>query len=510
MTAQTAMQSDNFISHGGSSRPPRALDARILVVEDDPDLREALADTLELAGCDVEQAESGEMALERLALRMVDMVVSDVNMGGMDGHQLLQEIGQQYPQIPVLLITAYGSISNSVDAIRNGAVDYLVKPFKPQVLVDTVRKYVSFQLDQSAEEPVAEDLQSKQVLQLAQRVASTDSTVLICGESGTGKEVLARYVHCHSSRVNGPFVAINCAAIPENMLEAMLFGHEKGAFTGAYSSAPGKFEQANGGTLLLDEISEMDVGLQAKLLRVIQEREVERLGGRKTIELDVRIIATTNRHLHEEVAAGKFREDLYYRLSVFPLQWMPLRERPKDILPLAQRLISQHAIKMNRGPVSFDVSAQQSLLNHSWPGNIRELDNVMQRALIMQGGSIISEQHLRLDPYQQAAILAMQSAAKSPLASPPVSRPLSSFGDDPQDLPIDTALVGFNDDSSASALGDDLKQREFEIILDVLKEERGSRKLAAERLGISPRTLRYKLAKIREAGIDVDQALISA
>lgn len=505
------------------------LDARILVVEDDPDLREALSDTLDLAGAEVFQAESGEDALKLLANTLVDMVVSDVNMGGMDGHQLLQKIKQSYPQIPVLLITAYGSISNSVDAIRNGAVDYLVKPFKPKVLIETVQKYVSFQLDQSDEDPVAEDDQSRQVLQLAQRVAASDSTVLICGESGTGKEVLARYVHCHSNRAKGPFVAINCAAIPENMLEAMLFGHEKGAFTGAYSSAPGKFEQANGGTLLLDEISEMDIGLQAKLLRVIQEREVERLGGRKTIPLDVRIVATTNRHLHEEVAEGKFREDLYYRLSVFPLQWMPLRDRPKDILPLAQRLINRHAIKMNRGPVTFDESAQRSLLSHSWPGNIRELDNVMQRALIMQGGTLVSEQHLRLDPYQQAAILALQSnrasfSAQDTLVqqstecmTPDTSIPSGSLSDS-FESPLSSNQPEFSNivvsdnaieapepsPASTKVLGDDLKQREFEIILEVLTEAKGSRKIAAERLGVSPRTLRYKLAKIRESGINID------
>lgn len=537
----------NAIYQGGDKLD--RLDARILVVEDDPDLREALSDTLELAGSTVYQAESGEDAIKLLANTMVDMVVSDVNMGGMDGHQLLQKIKQTYPQIPVLLITAYGSISNSVDAIRNGAVDYLVKPFQPKVLIETVKKYVSFQLDQSDEDPVAEDDQSRQVLQLAQRVAASDSTVLICGESGTGKEVLARYVHCHSNRSKGPFVAINCAAIPENMLEAMLFGHEKGAFTGAYSSAPGKFEQANGGTLLLDEISEMDIGLQAKLLRVIQEREVERLGGRKTIPLDVRIVATTNRHLHEEVAEGKFREDLYYRLSVFPLQWMPLRDRPKDILPLAQRLINRHAIKMNRGPVSFDESAQNSLLSHSWPGNIRELDNVMQRALIMQGGTLVSEQHLRLDPYQQAAILALQSKRASfstqsamphPLDDTAVDQPIhiqassnrmnssqsnchsnqnsfqssphhpqsqSFVSDDeqPKEQGANSTGASFSSSSiSSNVLGDDLKQREFEIILEVLKEAKGSRKIAAERLGVSPRTLRYKLAKIRDAGIDLD------
>ena len=307
------------------SHPPIKLNAMVLVVEDDHDLREALVDTLEIAGCSVVQADCAEKALAIIPDQALDMVVSDINMGAMDGLGLLKQIRRQYPQLPVLLITAYGSVSASVEAIRHGAVDYLVKPFKPQLLVETVSRYVGVASVNAEDQPIAVEPSSLQLLQLAKRVAETDSTVLICGESGTGKEVLARYIHQQSVRAQQPFVAINCAAIPENMLEGMLFGHEKGAFTGAYNSAPGKFEQANGGTLLLDEISEMDVGLQAKILRVIQEREVERLGGRKIIDLDVRIIATTNRQLAAEVQAGRFREDLFYRLSVFPLQWLPLR-----------------------------------------------------------------------------------------------------------------------------------------------------------------------------------------
>lgn len=458
----------------------------LMVVEDDLDLREALVDTLELAKADVMAVESAESACAALQEYVPDMIITDVNMGAMNGHELLAYVKQKYPQVPVLLMTAYGSITQSVDAIRNGAVDYLVKPFQPQELIDTVHRYVSYDAQCDADEPVAEEASSKQVLQLAQRVAETDSTVLICGESGTGKEVLARYLHNQSSRATGPFVAINCAAIPENMLEAMLFGHEKGAFTGAYSSAPGKFEQADGGTLLLDEISEMDIGLQAKLLRVIQEREVERLGGRKTISLDVRIIATTNRNLLQTVADGKFREDLYYRLSVFPLQWQPLRQRPKDILPIAERLLQRHAKKMNRNVTGFDTQAEQALLAYEWPGNIRELDNVMQRALIMSSDKLISVSALRLDPFDA-------------FSSPAVSHHNVNVPGESIDL----------DKSGMNNLDGDLKQREFEIILDVLKDEGGSRKNAAERLGISPRTLRYKLAKMRELGISLDRNVLA-
>lgn len=445
--------------------------ARVLVVEDDADLREALAETLELAGAAVLQADSGERALELLAEQAVAMVVSDVNMGGMDGLELLRTLRRRHPELPVLLATAYGSIAKSVEAMRSGAVDYLVKPFKPQLLVETVARFIGGGGGDD-QQPVAVEPASQQVLALARRVAATDSTVLICGESGTGKEVLARYLHRQSPRTNGPFIAINCAAIPENMLEAMLFGHEKGAFTGATAAMPGKFEQANGGTLLLDEISEMALPLQAKLLRVIQEREVERLGGRGVIKLDVRLLATTNRDLRGEVAAGRFREDLYYRLSVFPLQWLPLRQRRGDVLAIAERLLAAHAVKMGRGGAAFDDSARRALRDYDWPGNVRELDNVVQRALIMQPGSAIGAADLCLDPF------AAQPAEFAPTAVTDVA-------------------------AAPAGLDGDLQRREFEIILDTLRHT-GSKKTAAERLGISPRTLRYKLARMREEGLDID------
>lgn len=461
----------------------------VLIVEDDPDLREALCDTLELAGYAYRQAPSAEEALVLLSAEMVDMVISDVNMGDMDGHQLLEKINQLYPCLPVLLITAYGQVDRAVDAIRNGAVDYLLKPFDSEQLLDIVARYVDSSLgDSNSPEPVAEEGSSKQLLQLARRVAGTDSTVLIMGESGTGKEVLAQYIHRQSPRCSKPFVAINCAAIPENMLEATLFGHEKGAFTGAYNSMPGKFEQADGGTLLLDEISEMDLGLQAKLLRVLQEQEVERIGGRRVIKLNVRVLATTNRDLAREVTDGRFREDLYYRLNIFPLQWLPLRERPADLVPLADRLLQHHAKKMNRGAVALDESARQQLLSHDWPGNVRELENAIQRALILQPGSQISAQDLCILP---GAGMTMSVNALTPETG------LSDSG---------AASVRESADAGGM-LGGDLKQREYELIIEALKSTAGSRKDASEKLGISPRTLRYKLAQMRESGIDVDAIL---
>ncbi len=515
---------------------------KILVVEDDTNLREALADTLQLARYHVVTAKSAEEALQKLTQdENVRMIISDVNMGAMSGHDLLLEVKAKYPHIPMILITAYASISQSVDAIKNGAVDYLVKPFAPKILIETIARHLGVAQIQG-DEPIAQAASSRQLLQLAQRVAKSESTVLIVGESGTGKEVLARYIHNNSPRAHKPFIAINCAAIPENMLEAMLFGHEKGAYTGAHSSAPGKFEQAGGGTLLLDEISEMNVGLQAKLLRVLQEREVERLGGRKTIKLDVRVIATSNRDMRSEVVAGKFREDLYYRLSVLPLQWAPLRDRVDDIVPLAQKILQKHAQKQNRHGVTLTALAQQALLSYSWPGNVRELENIMQRALILQTTNTINVEDLGLDagdmysqkptlveaalhyqsqqPYQpQAQHQANQyqanqssqhqsSLARSFMANANNVHAARDYSQDlrvPNSLNERITLISDTPYTPNPALGSDLKQREYEIIMDTLHKEGGSRKNTAERLGISARTLRYKMARLREEGFAITE-----
>ena len=460
--------------------------ARILLVEDDRSLREALGDTLALGGVEFKAVDCAEAAVAALQREPFDLLVSDVNMPGMDGHALLGHVRNHYPMLPVLLMTAYGAVERAVDAMRQGAVDYLVKPFEPRTLLELVARHACGRVDAGQSEgPVAFEPSSQQLLQLAARVARSDSTVLLSGESGTGKEVLARYIHQRSPRASGPFVAINCAAIPENMLEATLFGHEKGAFTGAIASQPGKFEAAQGGTLLLDEISEMPLGLQAKLLRVLQEREVERVGARKAIALDIRIVATTNRDLSAEVAAGRFREDLFYRLSVFPLAWAPLRERPGDILPLAQRLLNSHATKMQAGPVRFSATARQCLVRHAWPGNVRELDNAIQRALILQQGGVIQPHDLCLNApigLVTASAPTAETIVQADVAAPEV----------------------------AGGLGDDLRRREFEVILDTLKAERGRRREAADRLGISPRTLRYKLAQMRDAGLDVEAYLYAS
>ncbi len=484
------------------------LSHKIMVVEDDLDLREALCDTLSLANFEVVQANSAEQALELIPQHPdLALVVSDVNMGKLSGHDLLRIIKKEFAHVPVLLITAYASISESVLAMREGAVDYLVKPFEADLLITAARKFVG-QACGSNDEPVAFAPSSQKLLQLARRVAQSDSTALLVGESGTGKEVLARYIHEHSPRKHQPFIAINCAAIPENMLEAMLFGHEKGAYTGAYNGAPGKFEQANGGTILLDEISEMALPLQAKLLRVLQEREVERLGGRKSIQLDVRVIATTNRDMRQEVVDGKFREDLYFRLSVLPLQWAPLRDRKEDILPLAVSLLQRHAVKQHRVGVRMSRASENALLEYPWPGNVRELDNVMQRALILQSGSVIEPEDLGLQVAQtysqKPSLVDVMQTPFRPTRLEEIPASLNVLSGRYQDSIDDTLPVLIDDFGHGAILGQDLRRREFEIIVQTLKRVNGSKKETAKCLGISPRTLRYKMAKLREEGFDID------
>jgi len=442
-------------------------DHKVLVVEDDDGLREALVDTLSLGGYQCIEADSGETALLLLKNHKVDIVVSDVQMGGMSGLSLLKSIKSQAVNLPVLLMTAYGTIDDAVQAMKDGACNYIAKPFAPEVLLNMVSQYIPPPVI-NKHEPIVADKHSLELLVLAKKVATTEASVMVLGPSGSGKEVLAQYVHYNSTRASKPFVAINCAAIPENMLEATLFGYEKGAFTGAIQACPGKFEQAQGGTILLDEITEMDLALQAKILRVLQEREVERLGGRKTIKLDVRVIATSNRNLKEAVKMGDFREDLYYRLNVFPLTWLPLCERVDDILVLANFLVVRHSQKNASDTPDFTPAARSKLNAYQWPGNVRELDNVIQRALILQTDNVIDASDLMIENFDTSNV-------------------------------IEPETVKSTDDK----LGSELKLQEHQIILDTLQACKGSRKEVAERLGISPRTLRYKIARMRDSGIQI-------
>src|SRR5574343_714935 len=458
----------------------------ILVVEDDPGLREAIGDTLELSGRAYVAVDGGEAALAVLAEQAFSIVISDVRMMPMDGITLLKEIRARLPHLPVVMMTAYAEVDKAVDAMRSGACDFLLKPFEPQALLDHINKY-ELPAAEDGTGVVANDPASRDLFAMAQRVAQTDATVLLTGESGVGKEVVARFIHRNSARKDGPFVAINCAAIPDSLLEATLFGYEKGAFTGAQQAQAGKFEQAQDGTLLLDEVTEMPMGLQAKLLRVLQEREVERVGGKKPVPLNIRIVATSNRDMAEAVAKGVFREDLYYRLSLFPVLLPALPERPEDIVPIARHLLVEHGARLARTGVTLSPSAETALRNHAWPGNVRELDNVIQRALIMAPGNEIQAEHLRLLPRPTAerpvSTLAEVSVPAAIQAAPAVPTPASPVAD-----------------AGADKRVENMRDLEREHILRTLAEMGGSRKKTVERLGISERTLRYKLQQYRDEG----------
>ncbi len=431
----------------------------ILVVEDDQDLLEAICATMKLAGYKTLATSNGNDAMAALQESQVGMVVSDVQMKPIDGFTLLKKIKAFNPELPVLLMTAYGDVEKAVTAMQTGACDYLLKPFDPDSLLAHVKRYALSELEQG-DKIVAKDPRMRALLSLAKRVAQSPATVMLTGESGCGKEVIARFIHQHSLRASKPFIAINCAAIPENLLEATLFGYEKGAFTGATQSQPGKFEQAEGGTLLLDEISEMPLELQAKLLRVLQEREVERVGGHKMIKLDIRVLATSNRDMMAMVKSGQFREDLYYRLNVFPIEIPSLRARPLDIEPLVQRILETAVAGTGQSPFRMTKAAIEKLTQHAWPGNVRELENVMQRAAILATDTIEAE-HINLPEADS-------------------------------DYEADTK----NSDSSSK----DIKTLERNHILETLAAVNGSRKLAVKKLGISERTLRYKLQQYRLMG----------
>lgn len=385
------------------------------------------------------------------------MVVSDVQMKPVDGFTLLKRIKAFNPELPVLLMTAYGDVEKAVAAMQTGACDYLLKPFDPDNLLAHIKRYALSESEQDGN-IVAKDPRTRALLSLAKRVAQSPATVMLTGESGCGKEVVARYIHQHSLRSSKPFVAINCAAIPENLLEATLFGYEKGAFTGAAQAQPGKFEQAQGGTLLLDEISEMPLELQAKLLRVLQEREVERVGGHKTIKLDIRVLATSNRNMMAMVKNGRFREDLYYRLNVFPIEIPSLRQRPLDIEPLAQHILESATSGSGQSSGKMTQAAIDKLTQYSWPGNVRELENVMQRAMILATDNIIAAEHIHL-PHTDSDRESGQNGTAS--------------------------------------YSEDIKTLERKHILETLAAVNGSRKLAVKKLGISERTLRYKLQQYR-------------
>ncbi|HKO16669.1 MAG TPA: sigma-54 dependent transcriptional regulator [Gemmatimonadaceae bacterium] len=458
--------------------------SRILCVDDDASLRALLARLLARSGFEVLGAAGAAEALRLLGQEDVDLIISDWQMPGVDGLQFLRLLQEEGRQVPVVMLTAFDTIQHAVAAIRAGAVDYLSKPFEPEQLDLTVARAleVSRLRAQNADllrevrgrraehEIVGESRAVRLLLERVAAAATSRATVLLEGESGTGKELLARAIHDQSDRREKPFVRINCAALPEGLIESTLFGHERGAFTGAIRRSIGAFERANGGTLLLDEISEMRLDLQPKLLRVLQERELERVGGAESLRVDVRIIATTNRRLADEVRAGRFRQDLYYRLSVFPITLPPLRERREDIPALALRFAARAAEEANKPFAGIAPEALALLSAHVWPGNVRELQHAMERAVILTKDPLLQAQLFGpevITPLAQAAPVAAVGAG-TVLALAGEARPLT--------------ITSLN-------LGD----AERRIIEHALEATGGNRTRAARLLGIDIRTLRRKL-----------------
>lgn len=457
---------------------------QVLLVEDDTDLREAISVTLRLGGVEHEAFECAEDALAVIDPEAEQMLVTDFRLPGMNGLQLLAQARERHPQLPVVVMTAYADTQLAVQALKGGARDFLIKPFMPQQLLEVIARHhpspPAAKTSQDAE-IIAADAAILAVKNRCERVASTGATVLLTGESGVGKDVFAKQIHQLSGRNSKPYVAINCAAIPDNLLESTLFGYEKGAFTGAAKAQPGKFEQANGGTLFLDEIGEMPLELQAKLLRVLQDQVVERLGSLRSIHCDVRIVAATNQDLQQRVKDGRFREDLYFRLAVFPIRIPPLRERRDDILPLAQHFLSRYGRTMGRQGMVLSEQSQQALQSHPWPGNVRELENAVQRALLLSDGPLIEPDDIEL-----------QGAQNTTVSEVAHTRP---------DKDIAGTSLAYNSATDIPAsTGQDMETIEREHILKVLKQVGGNRKEAVNILGLSERALRYKLKAYKEAG----------
>ncbi|MBI1752131.1 MAG: sigma-54-dependent Fis family transcriptional regulator [Acidobacteria bacterium] len=494
---------------------------RVLVVDDDPGMRDGMAMSLKRSGFFAEQARGGEEALRMVRPGAYDAVVTDLRMPGMDGLQLTARLKAVDPSLPVLLITAFGSLESAREAMRLGAFDFLSKPFSPEELTSALNKALKadghLKAEEAAEAPVilTQDPALGETLALARRAADSRATILIQAESGTGKELLAKLIHGSSPRRNGPFVAINCAAIPENLLESELFGYEKGAFTGATSMKQGRFEQADGGTLVLDEVGELPLGLQGKLLRVLQERTVDRLGGTRPIAVDVRLIALTNRDLQAEVKAGRFREDLYYRLNVIPLDLPPLRDRPGDLSLLASHFAERYARENDRPVPELVPSFFAALARHPWVGNIRELENVIQRCVVLNQGRRLSQKDLRWllpseafeglpeDPPETVAI---EPWAPPAAPAPPrreAAAPAGAVTADPRNplvgVPMGTPVV--------LPLGLSLPELERFWLLSTLSALKGNRTHCAEQLDIALRTVRNKINEYKADGFAIPASL---
>jgi DNA-binding NtrC family response regulator len=447
---------------------------KLLVVDDDESFRFFLTEALIKEGYSFETAANGEEALKRLEETSYDIVLMDIRMPKLGGLPALERMKTRFPNLLVILMTAYGSRKIAMEAITKGAYDYFTKPLDLEEFRVVIRRAAErCRLEREVRRLREEASRSvgpagiigdgepmRQVLTMVERVAKTEATVLITGESGTGKELVAQAIHRRSDRASGPFVPVNCAGIPESLLEDDLFGHEKGAFTGAHQSRPGKFEQAQGGTLFLDEIGEMNLSMQTKLLRVLQEREVERLGGLRPIKVDVRVLAATNRDLAESVKAGRFREDLYFRINVIHIPLPPLRKRLEDLPALARHFVEQYAEKHQRPITGLSRGAMDRLLRHDWPGNVRELENVIQRSLLMAPGPELTEQDLQ-----------------------GISDTATAVGTEAED------------GSLRDRVGLVSAGLEKQMITEALEAERWRRSAAARRLGISRKHLYNKMKK---------------
>ena len=446
----------------------------ILVVDDHSDIRTEVSRNLNSAGFQVETVSSGSEAFERFSTTKYSLVIADEQISGIDGMDLLNSVKKISPQLPVIIMTANGSVHNAVEAMQAGAADYLLKPFSSESLGKTVKRAIGgsngnggslssakkSDLGVTGKEIITQNQKMLDILKQARGVAPSNATVLIQGESGTGKELLAAYVHQHSRHPEAPYVALNCAALPDTLAESELFGHEKGSFTGAVGRKIGKFEQASKGTVVLDEISEMPLPLQAKLLRVLQEKEVDRIGGTGPVPIDARVVAISNVDLKTAVADGKFREDLYYRINVIPLILPPLREKKDDIELLTHRFLEKFSLANHKKVADIDETALNMLLAHDWKGNVRELENVIERAVLIGDGRCVLPEDLLLDP--------SESNAQFP-------------------------------DRFEVTAGCTVRQMEKKLIFQTLKEVAVNRTQAAELLGISIRTLRNKLHEYKEA-----------
>ncbi|MBA2541114.1 MAG: sigma-54-dependent Fis family transcriptional regulator [Deltaproteobacteria bacterium] len=479
--------------------------AKILVADDEQNLRRVLVAMLRRDGHEVVQAANGAEAIDKLA--DVDVVITDLRMPGADGMDVLRSAAKLHPHLPVIMITAYGSVGQAVEAIKAGAFDYIEKPFEQDAIRTIVEKAIGqaaanrtaprgvLYAESEAEQKgkyglVGQSAEMHSIFDIIERVADTPSTVLITGESGTGKELVAKALHEQSSRKNGPFIKINCAAIPKTLMESELFGYEKGAFTGANSSKPGRFELADEGTLFLDEIGEIPVEMQVKLLRAIQESEFERVGGLKTIKVDVRLITATNRDLEQEIQRGNFREDLFYRLNVVPLQIPPLRRRTGDVPLLVTHIIKKFNERLKKTVTGIADDALAALEAHSWPGNIRELENVIERTLLFCKGEKIERADLQL-------AIAEPPRAPEP---PPMSRTTTSGAMAPIPLDDDDDEMAEASNSQSGSLKDIVRAEtsrvERELIVKALEETGGNVTQAARLLKISRKSLQMKMKEL--------------